>query len=172
MNLELVVRLSFGHDRAKLEGATGMSDWSKYAAGKVRQQRQNESIRDARALQEERLLAEYAPSRWEELRLAIIEMCTQFNAEEGMRDSFAYDNGNPEALKVEYRPKRSSIRLTFKRERNEINVGGLMAPAVGEWVYKIAIVPGQRETYLSDDNGNSVQVHEIGRKVLDRLLGI
>jgi len=148
-----------------------MSDWSSYAAGRVRQQQQNSSIRDARALQEERLLDEYAPSRWEELRKTLMQMCTDFNAEEGMRNSFACDNSNRDALKVEYTPKVISARLTFNRERHEIKVGGLIGPAVGELVYKIAVVPGQRETYFSDGN-NSIQAHEIARKVLDRLLGI
>ncbi|MGA2099174.1 MAG: hypothetical protein ABSH39_23040 [Candidatus Acidiferrum sp.] len=148
-----------------------MSDWSTNAAGRVRQQQQNNNIRDARALQEERLLDEYAPSRWEELRNTLMQMCSDFNAEAGMRNSFAYDNSNPDGLKVEYIPKAISARVTFSRERHEIKVGGLIGPAVGELVYKIAVVPGQRETYFLDGN-NSIQAHEIARNVLDRLLGI
>jgi hypothetical protein len=99
-------------------------------------------------------------------------MCTEFNAEEGVRNSLGWDNSNPDALKIEHIPNRTALRVTFNQERHEIKVSGLGGPAANSATYKIAVMPQSNETYISDENSQSVQAHEIARKILDGLLGI
>jgi len=148
-----------------------MSDWSSYAAQRVKRQRENNGLKNSRASQDARLLAEYAPGRWEELRRVFLEMCSQFNAEPEMREALAYDNSNPQALKIENTHTKMTLRITFDPEHSEIKIGGLSGPTATAAPYKIALVPGQRETYFTDGS-NSVAAHEIARKALDSLLGI
>jgi hypothetical protein len=148
-----------------------MSDWSSYAAQRVKRQRENNNLKDARMSHDERLLAEYAPGRWEELRRIFLEMCSQFNAEPEMRDTLAYDNSNPNALKIENTQTKMVLRVTFDPEHYEIKIGGLGGPSATAAYYKIAVVPGQRETHFIEGS-NSVAAHEIARKALDSLLGI
>jgi alanine-alpha-ketoisovalerate/valine-pyruvate aminotransferase len=148
-----------------------MSDWSSYAAGKVKQQRENQGLRDARALQEESILALYAPKRWEELRGLLMQMCTEFNAEPNMRNTLAYDNSDPNALKIENIVTRINSRVTFDPERHEIKVNSPGSSLGDGTYYRIAVISGQRETYFSDGN-RSIEAHEIARKTLDSLLGI
>jgi hypothetical protein len=65
VNFEIVFRFNSERYYRPIESKEiGMSDWSKHAADRIRQKQQNDSIRDARSLQKERLLNEHAPGRW------------------------------------------------------------------------------------------------------------
>lgn len=77
-----------------------MSDWSSHAAKRIKQKRNEEQLKSSRALQEETLLESNSHGVWDELRNLLVQMCTEFNAEEGMRDTLAWNATNPIEPKI------------------------------------------------------------------------
>jgi hypothetical protein len=160
--LELVLRIRFGTQ----PGRIAMSDWSTYAAGRVREKIGDENVRDRRALQEEEILKLNSFRRWEELRDLLIQRCTEFNAEPGMHGRLAWNNDNPNALKIEDTQTKVSLHTAFDPERHEVSVGGSLGKT-----YRITVIQGTRETCLTDGS-LTASAHEIAREVLEGLLAI
>ena len=163
MELEFAVRVRVnGFREAKV------SDWSSYAAGRIQQKKQEEQIKNERALQEDRLLETNSRRLWDELRNTLIQMCGEFNAEQGMRDTFTWSREDPLELRIEDSRQHKNISLSFDSQRHTV---GTRLGAVKDF-YSIAVLTGTREVSFVNISQHPVAVHEIAQKVLNDLLGI
>lgn len=146
-----------------------VSDWSSHAAQRIQQKQQEEQVKNERALQEDRLLETNSRRLWDELRNTLIQMCGEFNAEAGMRDTFTWSREDPLELRIEDSKQHKNISLAFDSRRHTVSTRG--ASPTKDF-FSISVLKGTREVSFVNVSQSPVAVHEIAQKVLNDLLGI
>jgi len=143
-----------------------MSDWSRNAAHRINEQDSQERIKNETALAQEKLLEHNGPPLWQELRQSLMQMCNDFNSEDGMKGALLHQ-GTSEELRIEYPKRNRSITISFDSKRHRLMVSGAIALS-----YTLRGEVGTQEISFIDGHGMSAPIHLIGRKVLSELLGI
>jgi len=144
-----------------------MSDWSRDAAARIKRREDEERIKNETALAQNRLLELNAPALWQRLRELLVQMCNELNSEPAMRDALLLNQKDSNDLRIDYPARNGAISISFDPQRHYVMVSGTMGAS-----YQIRPQLGTQEISFTDGNGMRLQIHEIGRKILNELLRI
>jgi len=161
-----------------------MSDWSRSTAKRFRdkqrleqerleREKQEQLIRDKKALLDSEILKRDAPSKWDSLCDALATKCTEFNAEgAGTKLTASRQDDNMLHVVRDTEPPMKTT-LTFDPQRYLINIRGLYTSADAK-SRQIEIKPkgGSELGFFNSKDSTLVTTEQIAERCLQDLLGL
>ena len=151
-----------------------MSNWSRDAARKFHQKKQDEKLKTQKSLQDQQLIGLHSPELWDSLRAAFHEEITAFNAEPnigagGLSCNTSDNDSDPLSVKVSRKDSLQTAVIKFDSERHSVTIEGLGSLPFKK--LKCSVSNGNELVFVDPEN-RPLPANSIVEQVLTCLLGI
>jgi hypothetical protein len=144
-----------------------MSDWSKEAAQRFRDNKASNAAQDAKTLSDRDLVNRLGQALWDTLCAEFGDQIDAFNGEPGV-DPLSYDNSNPLIVKISRKDPVRVATITFNREQASASVDG---PSIQAKDKKLVVrVSGSSQVQFFNSDDEMLPVSVVVQGVLDPLL--
>ena len=168
MRFELTVRLQITPGPKRV---SAMSDWSRDAARRFQEAKDARLTQDRKALHDEKIRQSRSPELWKKLVELFQQRCDEFNAEQGMSNTFSVTNAKPAELIVGVVRTNKTLKGSYDSTNHRFTfVSSTWKPAHFKLI--VQVQNGSEPTIVEEEHGGPIDMESFVNDQLESLLEI
>jgi hypothetical protein len=170
MMFDFNLRIRAGHiPPSGISTGGAMSDWSNDIIGKLKQKQENESVKDKKFLEQQRIRREQGPLLWNAVKSAVTKLALELKQSSGGKEIVVVrPDAQPFNVVVGTPDGQHTVSATFNQGTDTLTWASGMDSHIGWRV----IVSEDGSANFNASSGEMILPDAIARKLLEALLGV